>query len=423
MKRSALTTLILTCVSMTSGCGVGSEAFVGDPAGAVDDVEMSLEAESASDRGGIGAMALPDGEQEAAAVAIDPRKSLMVTDQAVLTGFTLKAVMDQLVAQSGVSGLTSLALFRQWWDTQRRAPGLGLGAHCDDQKVNGVPSLNGFPHECPRPEGVQATTDPFVNPAAPGAYFPIAVVNRFDLAPVTGAHCGEYRVIFARRSGLVTGDRNFAIFEAVLANPRLDLGLEGCRPVLNFWSSLSTKTAAVRAALLRSFHFTGLPGFSPVVHIDNYGNTRSRPTGQVRTNQFMGGARRHVSAPPQGGVRGHHQPRDTRGCVRNQVVPAVVKRQQVFAVSVTFRNLGNAAWTEQNQFRLASEGPADNLRWGSNRVRLGPSEKIHVGQTKTFRFTVTAPAIAGGYVFQWRMIDDPGVRFGALSTPVSITVL
>lgn len=43
---------------------------------------------------------------------------------------------------------------------------------------------------------------------------------------------------------------------------------------------------ASRTGKLRDFYFVGLPGFMPVVHIDNYGN-RSSNTGQVRTNQFM----------------------------------------------------------------------------------------------------------------------------------------
>ena len=84
--------------------------------------------------------------------------------------------------------------------------------------------------------------------------------------------------------------------------------------------------------------------------------------------------------------------------------------------------LGATAWTEQNQFRLASESPADNTRWGKSRVTLAATDKVHFNQTKRFTFTVTAPATAGPFVFQWRMIDDPGLRFGALSTPVTITV-
>jgi len=44
---------------------------------------------------------------------VDPRRSLAVTDQAILERFPLQRVLDQLVAQSGVPGLTSLALFHQ----------------------------------------------------------------------------------------------------------------------------------------------------------------------------------------------------------------------------------------------------------------------------------------------------------------------
>lgn len=595
---------LLAALLASAGCGEGAIDLPNDPEIDGTSIESALdEAEPTSDRGGVG-VAAADAEEPsvAAATIIDPRKSLILTEPAALSGFTLKAVMDQLVTQSGVAGLTSLQLFRQWWDTQNTAPGLGLGAHCNDQIVNGAPALNGFPHVCPRAEGSQASSDPFSNPTADAAYLPIAVVNRFDLAPTTGAHCGEYRVVFARRSGLLNGQRNFLIFEAVLPNPRTDLGIQGCRPVLNFWASLSTKTLAERGPLLRSFYFTGLTGFSPVIHIDNYGNSTTRPTGQVRTNQFMtfnwnlrefkvkkicdaatgtcalrfvpatdktnpfadlfrpsstqplkaefqgtgttsffasvqslavnnintfnyrpsdkfnagesdaqsssslytaafgtsasafrtniqskltaigstltpdhivaraqalscagchqlsneadlGGGLRwpsslgfvHVSefseAGPEGNrfrisgaLTGTFLPRrkvvfesTLNRAVRNstfvsQTVPTSVLRGQVFTVTVAFKNAGTTAWTEQNQFRLASEAPADNIRWGKNRVTLAPTDKVHFNQTKTFTFTVTAPATAGTFVFQWRMIDDPGTRFGALSTPVNITV-
>ena len=600
MNRTQLLALIAS--TFLVGCGDGAPP--------TDDTldshqDALVEADPTSDRGGIGtALATDEAAVDPLAVTtivVDPRKSLMITDQTILSNFTLKAVMDQLVAQSGVTGLTSLQLFRQWWDTQNVGPGLALGAHCNDQLVGGAPALNGFPHTCPRDEGRQASTDPFINPAADAAYFPIAVVNRFDLAPTTGAHCGEYRIIFARRSGLTLGQRNFAIFEAVLGNPRLDLGIEGCRPVLNFWSSLSSKTAAERGPLLKSFYFTGLTGFSPVVHIDNYGNATTRPTGQVRTNQFMqfnwnlrefklkktcatattcklqfvpatdktnpfadlfrptstqplkaefqgtgttafmasvqalavnnlntfnykpsdkfnagesdsqSSASLYTSAfgttasafrtniqtkltaigstvtPNQ--VVARAQALSCAGCHQlsngadlgggliwpsslgfvhvsestevgpdgnrfqispalsgtflprrkvvfetminraaknasfvTQTVPTSVTRGQIFTVTVAFKNTGSTAWTEQNQFRLASEAPADNTVWGKSRVALAATEKIHLGQTKAFTFSVTAPATAGTFVFQWRMIDDPGVRFGALSAPVSIVV-
>ena len=232
-----------------------------------------------SDRGGIGVAAQA---LEADPITIDPRRSLAVTEVAIVSTFSLSEVLNQLAAQSTVSGLTGVLMFRQLWDTQNPAPGVGPGPHCNDQLVASQPSLNSFPYGCRPTEGAQANLAQ-VNLSR---YSAIGLFNRFDLAPSDGADCGEHRIIFARTAG---GGRNFIIFEAVLPNPQPELGLEGCRPVANFWRDLSTNDdVASRAAALRGFYLDGLPGFLPVVHIDNYGNTGlSRPTGQVRTNQFM----------------------------------------------------------------------------------------------------------------------------------------
>ncbi|MDC3962713.1 FG-GAP repeat domain-containing protein [Polyangium jinanense] len=234
-----------------------------------------------SDRGGIGVaeLALVPGP-----VTIDARRSLAVTEVAITSRFTLQAVLDALAAQSGVPGVTGLSLFEQLWDTQNPKPGTTSGPHCDDQITNKQTSLNGFSYPCRTTEGGQASA-----PATEITHYTaIGLFNRFDLAPANGAHCGEYRVIFARTSG---GGRNLVNFEAVLPNPRPEIGLEGCRPVANFWRDLSSNSnVASRAALLHDFYFDGLPGVSPVIHVDNYGNTGlRRPTGQVRTNQFMQG--------------------------------------------------------------------------------------------------------------------------------------
>jgi hypothetical protein len=65
---------------------------------------------------------------------IDPRQSLVVTDEAILARFPFPRVMAQLVNQSGVPGLTEQALFQRWWDGQNPAPGHSTGArrYCDD---------------------------------------------------------------------------------------------------------------------------------------------------------------------------------------------------------------------------------------------------------------------------------------------------
>lgn len=229
-----------------------------------------------SDRGGIGVV-----QQELVPTVVDARRSLAVTDQAITSSFTLSAVLGQLAAQSGVGGSSAVKLFNQLWDTQNTsAAGTTVGPHCDD---NGN-TLNGFPYACRPAEGAQA-------PAAATAinqYSLIGLFNRFDLAPANGADCGEHRMVFGKTAG---GGRAFIIFEAVLPNPNPSRGLEGCRPVADFWANLTTNNnVASRAALLHDFYFNGLPGFGPVVHINNYGNIGlTRPTGQVRVNLFIGG--------------------------------------------------------------------------------------------------------------------------------------
>jgi hypothetical protein len=226
-------------------------------------------------------------------VSVDPRRSLVVTEKTILARFPLERVLDQLVAQSGVPGLTSLDLFHQWWDTQNPARlGLGLGLHCDDTVNAKVePEINEFPYTCrPAPaEGVQATTEPFVDPNNnPDAYLPVGLFNRFDLAPRDGSHCGEYRIVYAKRSGKDNGlVRNLIIFEAALPNPLPGLGLNGCRGIAGFWAALThVDDIDRRAEALKNFYFNGIPGVAPVVHVDHYGGN-ANGFGQVRTNQFM----------------------------------------------------------------------------------------------------------------------------------------
>ena len=234
---------------------------------------------------------------------IDPRRSLVVTEQVILARFSFERVMNQLVAQSGVAGLTALALFHQWWDTQNPGPGLGLGPHCDDE-VDDLdnPILNGFPYTCrPDPaEGVQAGTDPFIDPDHDNAYLPIGLFNRFDLAPGDGAHCGEYRIVYAKRSGILARrQRNLLIFEAILPNPRPNQELKGCKEIVDFWAKLSkTHDINKRADALERLYFQGLENVEPVVHVNHYGDNPNQ-AGQVRTNQFMQDFDPPVEDPPR----------------------------------------------------------------------------------------------------------------------------
>lgn len=269
ISRKALISAVAAIALL--GLGLGACA---DPS---DEEAVGAPKSPHSDRAGLGlsevSQALGPG------VSLDARKSLAVTDQVILDNFTPTAVLNAVIASAGATGnITADQLFRQLWDTQNPTPGqpdLPNNAHCND---NGG-TLNGFPYFCRATEGGQAAP-----PGALTAYRAIGLFNRFDLAPNNGANCGEYRVVFARTGG----GRNFVIFEAVLPNPRTDLGIEGCRPVANLWRDLGTiPTVAQRVVELQKLYFTGLPGFSPVFHINNYGATGG--DGQVRTNQFMQG--------------------------------------------------------------------------------------------------------------------------------------
>jgi hypothetical protein len=45
----------------------------------------------------------------------------------------------------------------------------------------------------------------------------VGLFNRFDLAPFDGSHCGEYRIVYAKHSGIANSlARNMIIFEAAL---------------------------------------------------------------------------------------------------------------------------------------------------------------------------------------------------------------
>lgn len=202
-------------------------------------------------------------------------RSFAVTDPEILAKFSFQRVMNKITA-TGKSTITSLQLYKNW---------MASWASCQP----GV-DPNGYGITCTRPESQFGAFNPF---AATGPRFvPVALMNRFDLAPSNGADCGEYRIVYALRDS--AGDRAFIIFEARLPNPNTQLGLEGCAGVADFWAKLSTTTdVTTRAGLLERFYFTGIAAegmtFSPVVTATNYGlgaTGAANGKGQIRTNFF-----------------------------------------------------------------------------------------------------------------------------------------
>ncbi|WP_437911448.1 hypothetical protein WME73_27290 [Sorangium sp. So ce302] len=277
---------------------------------------------------------------------IDPRKSLIVTDVDIVSSFSLHLVLQRLINQSGVTGLTPLALFRQFMDTHRTAATgiFPVVPHCDDVPANTADiyppgstapgeqptgSINGWPVLCPRAVGDEAASDPFADPNADSAYMATTLSNRFDLAPSDGSNCGEYRIVFARRSGSPATNgfqRNFIIFEGRLPNPNPSLGRQACLPVVEFWLNQSdpAKSVTTRRNELLSFYFLGLPGFGfePVFHIDHYGHAAGPDRGQIRTNEFLLGATPVVDAWSLREFRLIH---GTSGSPSLKIVPSFVK--------------------------------------------------------------------------------------------------
>ncbi|MGN6109985.1 MAG: hypothetical protein ACTHU0_33075 [Kofleriaceae bacterium] len=208
--------------------------------------------------------------------------------------FSFERVMTRLraTASEGVPvpepANPNTALYQQWMRTYDN----GIGG-CADPSID----PNGFGLACPRVEEVTelASLDPFARGALT-TFEPIALFNRFDLAPSNGSHCGEYRIVFAKfpNDG---GDRALFIFEAALPNPAPSRGIAACLPVAQYWQDLThDPDPASRLAKLEAFYFTDgtVPGFAAAVNAHHYGLNDSPaisldpPPGQIRTNLFVG---------------------------------------------------------------------------------------------------------------------------------------
>ena len=219
-----------------------------------------------------------------------PDPTLINTDDFVLERFSLERVFNQLVGLAGAQHQTGTQLYQQLWDSMDiEANAKFRGPHCDDSSP---PSVNGFPIECPRPEVS-------LKDSKPGRLVPVALVNRFELAPADGLNCGEYRIVYAMKP-FDDENRNFIILEGVLPNPKPSRGLSACRPIVDFWESLASYDVTRRsgrdtlANALEWFYFQGLPSFGPVLEPTHFGlSGRGRADGpnggQIRTNMFVTG--------------------------------------------------------------------------------------------------------------------------------------
>jgi len=231
-----------------------------------------------------------DNERDGAASTINPRRSLIETNQTILAPVRMGAMLD-LIATNGdllpTAALTNNLLFNLYNDSNDSVfPNLSADfphRPCDDPLYRAV--TNNFPIKCSRAEGNQATGSLTSSPALDG-WEATAVINRIDLAAADGAHCGEQRIIMSRTS---SPTRNFVIFEAQIPNPSPSNDPCACAPLAEFWADLSDENdVGVRARELGNAFFFGHPtlaqaGFKPFMSAENF----SVGTGQIRTNNFV----------------------------------------------------------------------------------------------------------------------------------------
>jgi hypothetical protein len=182
-------------------------------------------------------------------------RAFVITDKEILAPYTFERVTASLTSGQPATWLETLASTNRTQSPQVVMPLTGFILTPDDGYW--------------RPTG-----------ASWSHIRPIAIVNRFDLAPTDYSNCGEYRVIFSRRTGDAT--RLHIAFETVLPNPYPNKGKAGCAAVAAFWWDLAgTESTDARRRKLEQFFFHGLPAFSPVLDRQSF-----ERGGRIRTSEI-----------------------------------------------------------------------------------------------------------------------------------------
>ena len=199
------------------------------------------------------------------------KQSVVIHDISALEApFAFKKTMNKIVATAGGSATNSTEMLKSMIDSFAESS----FTHPLSEKVVEV-----------KPRPLESALDPknLLDPASADGMIPVGLFNRFDLAPADGSNCGEYRIVYAKRSSGPL-DRMTMIFEARIPNPKPSEGLKGCAPITDFWAERSKDAGSVQSvAALEELYYRGIPQVEPIVKADNYGLLR----GQIRVNLFM----------------------------------------------------------------------------------------------------------------------------------------
>ncbi len=96
--------------------------------------------------------------------------------------------------------------------------------------------------------------------------------------------------------------------------------------------------------------------------------------------------------------------------ITSDTIPTTMTAGQSYSVSVTVMNTGANTWTAAENYRLGAVGNTDPFAVA--RQYLSPAESIATNQSRTFTYTMTAPATAGSYTTDWRMLREYICWFG-----------
>lgn len=279
IRKNNLTKLAAALILIP--CASGCPGDAGEP----DDV-ASVEEAALVKKGSIEAVAIAGGP------SINPRRSLIETNTELLEPGSLGLMFHWITANAGLEPhpeFTHNLFFNLYNDKAHDVFQVGdrpvPHRPCDDPAYQSI--LNDFPFDCRRTEGDFATGSLTEAPEMAN-WNAIAVINRIDMAPEDGAHCGEQRVILAHEGGF---GRDFIIFEAQIPNPAPDAGKCACAPIAEFWANLSpiddvdTRRSEISKAFLSGHEKLQKAGFGPFMAAGNF----TIGTGQIRTNNFNQG--------------------------------------------------------------------------------------------------------------------------------------
>ncbi|WP_171717198.1 NBR1-Ig-like domain-containing protein [Paenibacillus phytohabitans] len=100
--------------------------------------------------------------------------------------------------------------------------------------------------------------------------------------------------------------------------------------------------------------------------------------------------------------------------ILSHTIPATMQAGVTYPVTVTVRNDGTEAWSEQKVYRLGDVNDGDPFSYGR---KLIPDGRVVLpGQSFTFSFNMTAPSTTGSYITDWRMLQENVEWFGSTLT-------